>query len=87
MIHRGRFDWAVAIPVVLVTGLIAVGIWKFAEYRAKCTDNGGHWETYDCHTVTYTQCHDINSGQTQICMPATRRECSERCVGASAEAQ
>jgi len=88
MRHSGRFDWQLAGIIGVITGIVALsglGIWKYAEHRAKCTDNGGHWETYDCHTEHYTQCHHNGSGEVTICLPATRRVCSERCVGVRAE--
>ncbi len=88
MRHRGRVDWPLAGIIAGMVGIIALsgmGIWKYAEHRAKCTDNGGHWETYNCHTETYTQCHTDMNGNLSICLPASRRVCDERCVGASVE--
>jgi hypothetical protein len=86
--YRRGVDWSIVAvgALVLATGILGIiGIWKYVEHRAKCTDNGGHWEKYNCHTETYSDCHYNMNGELTICLPATRRVCDERCVGANAE--
>lgn len=83
--HRNEnVAWLVLMVVgaLCVIALAVVGIWKYAEYRAKCTDNGGHWERYNCHNVTNVY-YDAN-GFIHV---DTSEHCDEKCVSASAEAR
>lgn len=69
--------------------VVGMGLYMAHKEHAKCTDNGGHWETYDCHVVTRQQRiqqYDYNNDPSfMACMPYEDRVCSERCVGAYAE--
>ncbi len=72
---------------VLVVVLMVLGVKSYLAYRAKCTDNGGHWERYNCRNVTTFKCsYDYSDGSLQECHTETHETCDEKCVGANAEA-
>lgn len=76
---RHRYDWTTVAFTVFVIGTILLGIVvtvRECKAQAKCRDNGGYVQNYNCRMFCQS---DSNGFMT------CSEHCDWRCVGASAE--
>lgn len=60
-----------------IIGITVLGV-QDCKHKAKCRDNGGHVERYNCRTIC-----SVDSNHIMTCT----EHCDWRCVGANPEAR
>lgn len=79
------------VPIGVTVLVVALGVMAGIHAHrvsARCTDNGGRWESTNCHVVEDQVCITNDYGQGMVittCMPTTSTVCDRVCIGARAE--
>jgi hypothetical protein len=88
MISKGLSMALHAVLVAAVVALMTYGLVAAHRGHVRCTNNGGHWQSVNCHEVEDQNCITTDYGQGIVitsCMPITSMVCDTVCRGARAE--
>lgn len=81
------FGFVIVAMFVVVIALMASAVISGTKRRARCTDNGGRWESVNCRDVEEQMCVVVDhANMLTSCVPLTVKQCDTVCVGARPEA-